>query len=200
MSAPTPSTIVVPDEKPKEETDEIGVSFTRMYPDTLFCKEEPRLNIAAQWLRTEEEIAILRANMEHSWVGQLLFSLKQVDAEMIMNYQKSVAMEISYLTDSIYELKKIDAEFLKTHTVLLISLPMVVGETTAKCVMENGAEKVTVDIELPFFVVPTDVVASYLVVLDEVIESQEQIAFHYVDSMATTAFEINWSTIEDQTE
>ena len=62
VATPEPSTIVVPDEKPKEENNEIGISFMGTFPPTLFHSENPG-HMAAQWLRTEEEVATDRKSV-----------------------------------------------------------------------------------------------------------------------------------------
>jgi hypothetical protein len=198
VATPEPSTIVVPDEKPKEENNEIGISFMGTFPPTLFHSENPG-HMAAQWLRTEEEVATLRANMEHSFVYQVLFAIKQADPETIMDYHKSVTSDFSLVADMICEIKKIDAEFLKTHTVLLFSLPIWVGEMTAKRVNEDGVSKVHIEAE---FTGGHEGIVNLcqLVILDEVIENQDQIVFSALNCPFSDPFEITWSTIEDQTE
>ena len=185
---PEPSTIVVPEEKPKEENDKVGVSFSRVHP-AIFEHDAPK--IMAKWLRSEEDTAIVREEMETMLSNSLASELSHLNSEQIWNERHYVKALLNKFANAISVFGKCDEEFFKTHTVILVTLPTNAESVTAKHTMENGVDKIKINVKY-LGGSDAEIHAAHLFILDEVIESQDQIVLD--------GNELVWLPMEEQAE
>ena len=158
---------------PEDTSQEVDCTFLMVYPDTFTYENTP---VAAKWLCTEEDIARERTAMEEQLKYELTFMIENHPEDPLIPWM------ISRYSDTLLSFGKCDAQFLKNHTVLLLSVPYSIQKSTVTRVIENTKPVLRITITPPESTTDAEIHNNYLFILDEVIESEDQIAVDVNDA------------------